>query len=176
MSRALRITISRSRSRGGSTWHTGRRRTGRRISRPAASPLASTPSSASRRAPRHRAARALSLSLGLTLAAISSCGRPAVAFEGKRAFEWLTRQTDMGPRVPGTTAHDSCFAFLVSTLRGFTPHVETDTFTYASPALEKDVRLLNVVARFRPEIEQRVLLGAHWDTRAWADRDPVPAR
>lgn len=119
---------------------------------------------------------ALSLPLLLAVAAIGSCGRPAVAFEGKRAFEWLTRQVEMGPRVPGTASHDSCFAFLVSTLRGFTPHVDTDTFHYHSPALKKEVKLLNVVARFRPEIEQRILLGAHWDTRAWADRDPVPAR
>jgi glutaminyl-peptide cyclotransferase len=137
--------------------------------------LDSTPSSGSSPATR-RAIRSLTLSFLLALAAVASCGRPAAAFEGKRAFEWLTKQCDMGPRVPGTTAHDSCFAFLVSTLRGFTSHVETDTFSYDSPALGKEVRLMNVVARFRPEIEQRVVLGAHWDTRAWADRDPIPAR
>ena len=35
---------------------------------------------------------------------------------------------------------------------------------------------MNVVARFRPEWKQRVVLGAHWDTRPWADRDPVAAK
>jgi glutaminyl-peptide cyclotransferase len=120
--------------------------------------------------------RHLTLSIVLSVAAVTSCGKPAEAFEGKRAFEWLTRQVEMGPRVPGTAAHDSCFLFLVSTLQRFTPHVETDTFYYDSPALRSEVKLLNVVARFRPEIEQRVVLGAHWDTRPWSDRDPVPAR
>jgi len=105
-----------------------------------------------------------------------SCDRPAAAFEGKRAFQWLTRQCEFGPRVPGTTAHDSCFAFLVETLKGYTGNVETDTFSYDSPVLKSEVRLLNVVARFRPEWKQRVLLAAHWDTRAWADRDPIPAK
>jgi glutaminyl-peptide cyclotransferase len=138
-----------------------------------ASRLVSTASSGSSRA---RAARALTLSIVVAAAAIASCGRPAEAFEGKRAFEWLTRQYQMGPRVPGTAAHDSCFAFLVATLQGFTPHVETDTFYYDSPVLKNEVKLLNVVARFRPEISQRVVLGAHWDTRPWSDRDPVPAR
>jgi Zn-dependent M28 family amino/carboxypeptidase len=112
----------------------------------------------------------------LAIAMVASCGRPAAAFEGKRAFEWLTRQVEMGPRVPGTAAHDSCFTHLVAAFREFTPHVETDTFSYDSPVLKKEVRLLNAVARFRPEIDQRVVIGAHWDTRPWADRDPVPAR
>lgn len=106
----------------------------------------------------------------------TSCGRPAAAFEGKRAFGWLTRQCEFGPRVPGTAAHDSCFAFLVETLRGYASDVETDTFHYDSPVLRSEVRLMNVVARFRPDLKQRVLFGAHWDTRAWADRDPEPVK
>ena len=76
----------------------------------------------------------------------------------------------------GTAAHDSCFAFLVETLRGYAAEVEADTFSYDSPILRSDVRLMNVVARFRPEWKQRVLLGAHWDTRPWADRDPIAAK
>lgn len=116
------------------------------------------------------------IALSVLLLSFGSCDRPAAAFEGKRALEWLNRQCEFGPRVPGTAAHDSCFAFLVGALKGFTAHVETDTFAYDSPVLKSEVRLLNVVARFRPEWKQRVLLAAHWDTRAWADRDPVAAK
>jgi hypothetical protein len=115
---------------------------------------------------------ALRVGLCVLLVGFTSCGRPAAAFEGKRAFGWLTLQCDFGPRVPGTAAHDSCFAFLVQTLRGFAAEVKADTFSYDSPILNTNVRLMNVVARFRPELTQRVLLGAHWDTRPWADRDP----
>lgn len=109
---------------------------------------------------------------------LGSCSRPAsaVAFDGKRAFSVLERQCAFGPRYPGSEAHDSCFAYLVSTLRSYAPVVEVDTFTYDSPALKKQVRLMNVVARFRPEVKQRVVLAAHWDTRPWADRDPVVAK
>lgn len=89
---------------------------------------------------------------------------------------WAEKQVAFGPRVPGTAAHDSCFAFLLETLRGTTPDVEADTFSYTVPELKKTVRLMNVRARFRPESKQRVLLAAHWDTRPWADRDPDPAR
>jgi Zn-dependent M28 family amino/carboxypeptidase len=64
----------------------------------------------------------------------------------------------------------------VRTLRGCTTDVGVDTFSYDSPILKSQVRLMNVVARFRPELTQRVLFGAHWDTRPWADRDPEPAK
>jgi glutaminyl-peptide cyclotransferase len=120
-------------------------------------------------------------SLGAILLAVTlllpSCGRPAAAsFDGKRAHEWVARQVAFGPRAPGTAAHDSCFAFLVETLRAYAPVVETDTFHYHVPKLGRDVDLFNVVARFEPDAPQRVLLGAHWDTRPWADQDPDPAR
>lgn len=105
----------------------------------------------------------------------ASCGhRPAVAFDGKRAYKWVERQVEYGPRTPGTPAHDSCFAFLVGSLARYATTVETDTFFYNSPELGKEVRLMNVLARFAPKERKRILLGAHWDTRPWADRDPNP--
>jgi Zn-dependent M28 family amino/carboxypeptidase len=73
-------------------------------------------------------------------------------------------------------AHDSCFAWIVGRFRALAPVVQVDTFSYDSPVLGKEVRLMNAVARFRPEAKQRILLGAHWDSRPWADKDPNPAR
>lgn len=60
--------------------------------------------------------------------------------------------------------------------RALAPVVQVDTFTYDSPELGKEVRLMNAVARFRPEAKERILFGAHWDSRPWADKDPNPAR
>ncbi|HKW51702.1 MAG TPA: M28 family peptidase [Candidatus Eisenbacteria bacterium] len=141
--------------------------------------MRSTASSASR-IPRFRIPGPLRTALRAGFVTIllgfTSCDRPAAAFEGKRAFGWLKQQCDFGPRVPGTAAHDTCFAFLVKTLQGYASEVEADTFYYDSPILNSRVRLMNVVARFRPELRQRVLFGAHWDTRPWADRDPEPAK
>ena len=74
--------------------------------------------------------------------------------------------------MPGSAAHDSCFAFLVSRLRSLAPVVECDTFDYDSPDLGKEVRLMNALARFEPRAKQRILFSAHWDSRPWADRDP----
>ncbi len=60
--------------------------------------------------------------------------------------------------------------------RALAPAVEVDTFAYDSPDLGREVRLMNAVARFRPKAKERILFGAHWDSRPWADRDPNPAR
>jgi peptidase M28-like protein len=137
--------------------------------------LPSTHSSASR-LPIATARAASALAALLVFLGLGSCSRPAAAFDGKRAFSILERQCAFGPRYPGSGAHDSCFAYLVARLRASAPVVLADTFSYDSPILKEQVQLMNVVARFRPELKQRVLLGAHWDTRPWADRDPVPAK
>jgi glutaminyl-peptide cyclotransferase len=124
---------------------------------------------------RHRRFRGLAPVAAVTLAllATGSCSHPAQAgFDGKHAYEWIVRQCEFGPRAPGTAAHDSCFAFLVDTFQKYAASVEADTFTYDSPELGREVRLMNVLARFRPEAEPRILFGAHWDTRPWADEDP----
>ena len=73
-------------------------------------------------------------------------------------------------------AHDSCFAWIVGRFKAYAPVVQADTFSYDSPELGMEVRLMNAVARFRPEAKQRILFGAHWDSRPWADKDPNPAR
>ena len=112
------------------------------------------------------------------LAFATSCARApqAAAFDGDRAYDWVKRQIAFGPRAPGTAGHDSCFAALVQALKQTTRAVETDTFEYHVPELDRPVRLMNVLARFKPAERQRVLLAAHWDTRLWADRDADSTR
>ena len=116
------------------------------------------------------------LALVLLALGMLSCSKHAEAFDGNRAFDWIKRQCAFGPRTPGTAAHDSCFAFLVSEFAKQAGVVETDTFHYYSAALKKDLTMFNAVARFQPQYSPRILIGAHWDTRPWADKDPIPAR
>ena len=113
--------------------------------------------------------------MALAFLALHSCRQPADAFDSKRAFAMLERQCAFGPRVPGSPAHDSCFAFLANQLRTLAPVVETDTFTYDSPDLGREVKLMNVLARFHPKSKERILFTTHWDSRPWADLDPKPA-
>jgi glutaminyl-peptide cyclotransferase len=45
-----------------------------------------------------------------------------------------------------------------------------DAITYKGERL----KATNIIAVFNPEAKRRILLGAHWDTRAIADHDPDP--
>ncbi|NUO80622.1 M28 family peptidase [candidate division KSB1 bacterium] len=92
-------------------------------------------------------------------------------FSAESAFALLQKQCDFGPRVPGTSAHDSCRAFLAAELRKYADNVVAQSFTHSAPGLPNEVKLTNIIASFNVNAKRRVLLGAHWDSRPWADQD-----
>jgi Zn-dependent M28 family amino/carboxypeptidase len=65
--------------------------------------------------------------------------------------------------------------WLVETLDGQADAVALQSFS-AAMWETSTVELTNVIASFRTSERERVLLGAHWDTRAVAERDPDPGR
>ncbi len=91
-------------------------------------------------------------------------------FNGKDAFAFLLRQTSFGPRNPGSPGHSSCLEYLGSTLRGLADTVRLQEFTYPGYAGEQ-LHLTNIIASFHPELSDRILLCAHWDTRPRAEHD-----
>ncbi len=111
------------------------------------------------------------LVLGLAaLPVFTGCGR--VEFDGEAAFRLLVRQCEFGPRPPGSAAHEEMCVWLVETLEACADEVAIQRFT--TTGVEQDVELTNVIASFRASERERIMLGAHWDTRAVAERDPDP--
>lgn len=106
------------------------------------------------------------------LALCGGCGRPS--FDGEGAFAVLERQCEFGPRPPGSEAHDEMLAWLVELLRERSGSVSVQRFSVLSEAGRVD--MANVIASFRMDARERVLLGAHWDTRAIAEKDPDPEK
>ncbi len=96
------------------------------------------------------------------------------AFNGKNAFKYLLKQTDFGPRNPNSVGHQQCLQFLESELNKFADKVTLQNFT--QKGYNETLRLTNVFAQFNPELEQRILLLAHWDTRPRAEQDPDPKK
>ena len=127
--------------------------------------------------------RAVSVTALALFAVAFSCGgqqaSPAAPkgspeFDPASAFEFVRKQVEFGPRVPGTPAHAACAEWLAKTLRQWTPDVAVQEFR----ARAFDGRPLegkNIVASFDKDKKDRVLLCAHWDSRPFADRDPDPA-
>jgi Zn-dependent M28 family amino/carboxypeptidase len=99
------------------------------------------------------------------------CGRPE--FDGTSSYAYVEKQCSLGPRHPGGEGHAKMLRWLVDTLEPMADVVAVQSFT-ATMWETTDVELTNVIASFRTDARERVLLGAHWDTRAIAERDPDP--
>lgn len=96
--------------------------------------------------------------------------RPKAAsaeFDGQRAYQDVIRQVEFGPRIPGTEGHARVIAYIQAELKaaGWQSEVLVDSF--------KGQTVKNIRA-WRVEAEPVILLGAHYDTRIYADDDPNP--
>lgn len=96
-------------------------------------------------------------------------------FQEDSAFAFVGRQVAFGPRVPGTSEHKACKDWLVTVLDTYADEVKEQPFT-ARTWQGKSLQSYNIIASFNPGVPERILLAAHWDTRAVADHDPDPAR
>lgn len=95
------------------------------------------------------------------------------AFSGKRAFEYLEKQCEFGPRFPGSIAHQKTQAYLLAELGKFAQEVKLQPFEFRQK--NQTLQMNNILARFGGDGGGTILLAAHWDTRPFADRDPNPA-
>jgi len=93
-----------------------------------------------------------------TLAATST------GFNGTAAYNYAKAQVDFGPRVPGTPAAKQAGDWIIRQMRARADTVIVQSFTYTT-ADGKKLPLRNILARFRPELSERVLYLTHWDSR-----------
>ena len=108
---------------------------------------------------------------GYLLLAVTSCDRPAgarTAFSGERAVEYARAQLAFGPRVPGTEGHRRAGDWIAEQMYARADTVIEQTWTHVT-ADGDTLPLRNILARFRPESDQRILYVAHWDTRPTSD-------
>ncbi|MFH0991881.1 MAG: M28 family peptidase [bacterium] len=91
-------------------------------------------------------------------------------FDEQQAFRYLTKQTSFGPRHPGSKGHAQCQEYLEKELQRLSDAVQLQTFTYLA-ADGKAYQLTNIISSFNLNATKRILLTAHWDTRAVADKD-----
>jgi len=104
-----------------------------------------------------------------------SCSSQTIEFDGNSAFNWLEQQCDFGPRNPGSGGYNNCKDFYIDNLREFADTVFTQDFSYTELQFNNSYDLTNIIAQYRSDSPTHILLGAHWDTRPWADKDTNPA-
>jgi len=91
-----------------------------------------------------------------------------VKFDGQRAYADVQTQVALGPRIPETEGHAKIQAWMQEELLEAGWQVEVQE----SEALGHPIR--NIVAK-RSDAPPQVIIGAHYDTRMFADNDPDPA-
>jgi glutaminyl-peptide cyclotransferase len=93
----------------------------------------------------------------------------ATPFDGERALGYVRTFMEFGARVPGTEAHQRAGDWIASQMRLRADTVIEQTWTHTTKSGTK-LPLKNILARFRPMAEERLLYVTHWDSRPVADK------
>ena len=94
--------------------------------------------------------------------------------DGSVALALVDTQLAFGPRVPGTGGHQAQLLWMTERLRGAADTVILQSFVHVHSQTGEELPLTNVLARFRPGAERRILFLAHWDTRPTSDLEETP--
>ena len=99
-------------------------------------------------------------------------------FDADSAYQYVADQVACGYRTPGSEGQRRCADYLTQKMRQWCDTVMVQNFT----ATLWDGRVVpgkNIIAsiegRQGTAAAKRVLMGAHWDSRLWADHDPDKA-
>lgn len=96
-------------------------------------------------------------------------------FCAENAYSYIAKQVSFGPRIPGSYASLQCAKWIVRELKHFGVVNITEQHSQQVAYNGKKFRAINISAQINPEIHNRILLFAHWDTRPWADQDKDPS-
>ena len=95
-----------------------------------------------------------------------------IPFDGQRAFTYLTAICDIGPRCTGSEGMTRQQKLLTDHFRQFDCTIERQEFTYEHPLDKKPVPGCNLIVRWKPERERRILLCTHYDSLPFPLMDP----
>jgi glutaminyl-peptide cyclotransferase len=93
-------------------------------------------------------------------------------FNADSAYAFIKAQVDFGPRIPGTKAHENCADYIVKKMKSYGLQVTVQKGTVQTYD-KKQFSLKNIIVEYKPDLPNRILLNAHWDTRPWADLDTI---
>lgn len=105
------------------------------------------------------------------MAAIAAGENPLNA---DRAFGYLQQMCDLGPRPSGSAAMLEQQKLLVRHFQPLADEVVPQALLARNPLGGPKVRVTNLIVRFNPAAQERLMVCAHYDTRPFPDRDPNP--
>ena len=112
----------------------------------------------------------------VALAAVACRGEEPPPFSGQQAMKHLEAICDLGPRPSGSAAMTRQRELLARHFRAAGGTVSGQAFQIRDRRTGAAVHMENLIVTWHPDRRERVLLGAHYDTRPYPDRDPVDPR
>ncbi len=101
--------------------------------------------------------------------------REVPSFSADSAYYYIEKQVDFGPRNPGSAGHRKTLDYLVKTLETYAGSDAVYVQRFTHTGYEEDVyEMGNIIASFQPQLSDRIMLLAHWDTRPRAERENDP--
>lgn len=94
-----------------------------------------------------------------------------VQFNADSAYASVEDQCRFGARVPNSAAHAACAEYIVKRFKAYGLHIteqKADLKTFDGQTWHSN----NIIASYKPELKDRIIICAHWDSRPWADADP----
>ncbi len=91
------------------------------------------------------------------------------AFNGQRAYQDIATQLSFGPRYPGSEGHKAVIEWIAREL-------EINGWEVTRQTLKVDGHTIHNLIAHHSEDQPKIIFGAHYDTRLWADNDPDPSQ
>lgn len=92
------------------------------------------------------------------------------SFQGQNAYNYVEEQLAFGYRYPGSEGHTQVIEYLHKKLESYGADVQRQNFKVDFLG-KTDVPATNIIATYNPEMNKRVLLAAHFDSRLVAEKD-----
>jgi glutaminyl-peptide cyclotransferase len=93
--------------------------------------------------------------------------------DGDRAYGYLKTICEIGPRPAGTAANTKQRNMVAEHFKKYGAKVREQPFSGFDPVSHAPVAMVNLIGSWFPERTERVVIGAHYDTRPFPDEDPI---
>lgn len=106
-------------------------------------------------------------------------GNTTYTVSGDKILTVIDQQLRYGPRFPSAPGHESVKKFLITEMQTLTKDTVVQSWQHTASD-GRQYELTNIIARFFPSNEKRIILASHYDSKKTADKDskdptkPVP--
>jgi glutaminyl-peptide cyclotransferase len=101
---------------------------------------------------------------------------PPPPIDGKRAYDYLKKICEIGPRTAGSDANTRQREMVKAHFTKMGAQVREQPFQTQDPQTGQALTLVNLIGAWHPDRTERIVIGAHYDTRPHPDEEDDPVR